>query len=263
VRRALEQVNAEGLADVVVVARGGGSFEDLLGFNSEMVVRAILRSKIPVVTALGHTSDITLADEVADLSCRTPTAAGAAVVPEKKVLMARNAELESRMQRRLLAGLVSREEDIKRALRRLALVGPLEQLRRRGEELKAAFARLERAHPRNRLKAQEALLLAATARLGLAQVRIWQVRHNDLVARRGGVRIARALFGMLERRQRACASLATRFNDLSPQTVLERGYAIVSDEAGKTVRGAKETKVGAKLGVRFASSAIKTRVEKV
>lgn len=263
IRKALEQVNAEGLADVVVVARGGGSFEDLLGFNSEMVVRAILKSKIPVVTALGHTSDITLADEVADLSCRTPTAAGAAVVPEKKVLLTRMEEIETRMGRRLQAAVVLRAEAVRAAFKRLAQVGPTEQLRRRGEELKVALARLARVHPLQRVKAQEALLLAANARLGKSLARYLQTRVNELVSRRGEARMTRALSVMLASREKAIVGVRTRINDLSPQTVLERGYAIVSDESGKTLRGAQETKVGARLGVRFAASTIKTRVEEV
>jgi exodeoxyribonuclease VII large subunit len=263
VRMALAQANAEGRADVVIVARGGGSFEDLLGFNSEMVIRAILKSKIPVITALGHTSDITLADEVADLSCRTPTAAGAAVVPEKKVLLAKAADLQARMLRRLQTAIALRLEAVKQASRRLLQVGPLAQVRRRGEELKLALARLERAHPRNRVKAQEALLVAAGTRLARANGRYWQRKQTELAGRRADVRMARALQIILATKGKAMTTLALRFNDLSPQTVLERGYAIVSDESGKTVRGAAQTRMGAALGVRFATSTIKTRVEEV
>src|SRR5437764_11654329 len=78
---ALRQCNREARADVIVIARGGGGFEELYGFNTEPVARAILASKIPVVTALGHTSDRTIADLVADVESRTPTAAAATVVP--------------------------------------------------------------------------------------------------------------------------------------------------------------------------------------
>src|SRR5206468_356384 len=82
------RLEAEGaFADVIVIARGGGSFEELYGFNSEVVARAILASRLPVVTALGHTSDRTVADLVADAECRTPTEAGARVVPKKSDLV--------------------------------------------------------------------------------------------------------------------------------------------------------------------------------
>src|SRR5205807_971040 len=83
VARALRRCNQEGAADVIVLARGGGSFEEMYAFNSELVARAILDSRLPVVTALGHTSDRTVADLVGDAECRTPTEAGARVVPKK------------------------------------------------------------------------------------------------------------------------------------------------------------------------------------
>src|SRR5712692_2234051 len=88
VSRALRRCNQEALAHVIVVARGGGSFEELYAFNTEIVARAILDSRLPVVTALGHTSDRTVADMVADVEARTPTEAGSRVVPKKSDLIA-------------------------------------------------------------------------------------------------------------------------------------------------------------------------------
>src|SRR5260370_4537537 len=87
VARALRRCNQEMLADVIVLARGGGSFEELYAFNTELVARAILESHIPVVTALGHTSDRTVADLVGDAECRTPTEAGSRVGPKKSDLV--------------------------------------------------------------------------------------------------------------------------------------------------------------------------------
>src|SRR5919201_2989288 len=99
--RALRRCNADGDADVVVIARGGGSFEELWAFNTEVVARAILASSIPVVTALGHTSDRTVADMVADAECRTPTEAGARVVPRARLLEERRGRLASAANRAL------------------------------------------------------------------------------------------------------------------------------------------------------------------
>src|SRR5690349_5587655 len=87
VARALRRCNEEALAEVIVLARGGGSFEEMYAFNTELVARAILESRLPVVTALGHTSDRTVADLVADAECRTPTEAAARVVPKKADLL--------------------------------------------------------------------------------------------------------------------------------------------------------------------------------
>src|SRR5260370_11524700 len=99
VSRALRRCNEEGLAQVIVVARGGGSFEELYAFNTEIVARAILGSRLPVVTALGHTSDRTVADMVADFEARTPTEAGSRVVPKKADLVAVLRERERRLAR--------------------------------------------------------------------------------------------------------------------------------------------------------------------
>src|SRR5207237_4893608 len=120
VARALRRCNAEGLADVVVIARGGGSFEEMFAFNTEVTARAILASRLPVVTALGHTSDRTVADMVADAECRTPTEAGARVVPKKSDLIAQLRERKRRLDREI-AQRVSRETeriDLKRRSRR-------------------------------------------------------------------------------------------------------------------------------------------------
>src|SRR2546427_11886575 len=101
VARALRRCNEERHADVIVLARGGGSFEEMYAFNTELVARAILDSRLPVVTALGHTSDRTVADLVGDAECRTPTEAGARVVPKKSDLIARLGERGRRLDREI------------------------------------------------------------------------------------------------------------------------------------------------------------------
>src|SRR4030088_1123671 len=110
IARALRRCNEEALADVIVVARGGGSFEELYAFNSEVVARAILASRLPVVTALGHTSDRTVADLVADAECRTPTEAGSRVVPKKADLIAVLRERARRLDREI-SQRINRESD--------------------------------------------------------------------------------------------------------------------------------------------------------
>src|SRR6266849_1425289 len=110
VARALRRCNQEMLADVIVLARGGGSFEELYAFDTELVARAILESHIPVVTALGHTSDRTVADLVGDAECRTPTEAGARVVPKKADLLLQLAERGRRLERETTQR-VAREAD--------------------------------------------------------------------------------------------------------------------------------------------------------
>src|SRR5438067_7062560 len=109
---ALHRCDQDGVADVVIVARGGGSFEELMAFNQEAVVRAIQSMRIPVITALGHTSDRTLADLVADREARTPTAAAELVVPKKTDLLRQLGERGQRLQRAGLAALVLPEHQL-------------------------------------------------------------------------------------------------------------------------------------------------------
>jgi exodeoxyribonuclease VII large subunit len=144
---ALRQANRDGRAEVVVIARGGGSFEDLYGFNTEPVVRAILASRIPVVTALGHTSDRTLADLASDAECRTPTEAGARVVPRKSQLVEQLRERTRRLEREGLRRVQSSLEAVARRRERLALLLPAQfgLRQRRLERAKADLARLSPA----------------------------------------------------------------------------------------------------------------------
>src|SRR6267378_3879887 len=158
VARALRRCNQEQLADVIVLARGGGSFEELYAFNTEIVARAILESRLPVATALGHTSDRTVADLVGDAECRTPTEAGARVVPKKSDLLNQLRERDRRLDReitqrvaraadrllnkrqrliQLLPALVrQRVERLARAATELGRLSPLAQVARREESLR-------------------------------------------------------------------------------------------------------------------------------
>src|SRR5438874_1018841 len=153
ISRALRRCNSEELADVVIIARGGGSFEEMFAFNNEVIARAILASRLPVVTALGHTSDRTVADMVADAECRTPTEAGARVVPKKADLVA---QLRERGRR------LDREQSLR--------------VEREAERLRARRERLVQALP--------ALLRSRAERLARARVEVGRLRPVQQVARR-------------------------------------------------------------------------------
>ena len=173
VARALRRCNSERLADVIVLARGGGSFEEMFAFNTEVIARAILASALPVVTALGHTSDRTVADMVADAECRTPTEAGARVVPKKADLLAR---LEERGRR------------IERERRR--------RITREAERLDARRERLLQLLP--------ALVRARSDRLARARAVVAQLSPHDQLARRDQA--------LAERRRRLQSAVAGRLH---------------------------------------------------
>jgi len=241
VARALRRCNEERLADVIVLARGGGSFEEMYAFNTELVARAILDSKLPVVTALGHTSDRTVADLVADAECRTPTEAGARVVPKKSDLLLHLGERRRRLDREIQQKLARVAERLERASRELKRLHPLARLARNVEALRDRKRRLD---------------AAADARLtrGL----------NALASRRAPDRLDRALAERFAGATRALAFREQRLVALSPHSVLTRGYSITQDaESGAVVRSAGDTASGRAVRIHLGSGRLGARVEEV
>jgi exodeoxyribonuclease VII large subunit len=241
VARALRRCNSERLADVIVLARGGGSFEEMYAFNTELVARAVLDSRLPVVTALGHTSDRTVADLVADAECRTPTEAGARVVPKKSDLLAHLAELRRRLDRDIKQRFARHDERLERAARDLKRLHPLAQLARNEEALRDRRRRLE---------------AAAKARLTRSL--------NALASRRATDRVDRALAERFAGATRAIAFREQRLVALSPYSVLTRGYSITQDAAsGAVIRSAEDTAEGRRVRIHLGSGRLGARVDEV
>ena len=241
VARALRRCNAERLADVVVIARGGGSFEEMYAFNTELVARAILESKLPVVTALGHTSDRTVADLVADAECRTPTEAGARVVPKKADLLLRLHERERRLERELKQRVARYVDRVERASRELARRSPVAQVARREEALSDRRRRLDSA---------------AAARLARSA--------NALAARRAEQRLERAVAEKFAGATRAIAHRRERLVALSPDGVLARGYSITQDaESGEVIRVATQTSRERRVRIRLGKGRLGARIDEV
>jgi exodeoxyribonuclease VII large subunit len=263
VARALRRCNQERLADVIVVARGGGSFEEMYAFNTELVARAILESKLPVVTALGHTSDRTVADLVGDAECRTPTEAGARVVPRKADLLARLRELDRRLDREIGQRVVRELERLThRRQRMLQLVPAL--VRRREERLTRAAGELARLSPIAQVARREEAMRerrrrvdsAATTRLGRSL--------NELASRRAADRLERALAERFAGATRALAHRKERIVALSPDAVLARGYSITQDaETGAVIRSATSAKVDRRVRIRLGSGRLGARIDEV
>ena len=257
---ALRRCNQEERAGVVVIARGGGSFEELYAFNTEPVARAILASRIPVVTALGHTSDRTVADMVADAECRTPTEAGARVVPRKAELRAALAERRRRLWREYSRRLANESERL--AQRRLRLGQALPGLlRRRVERLERFRAELARLSPGRQFERRQQQLAELGARAEGAARRVLRRRSDALAARTVPTRLDRALTTRLQTADAGLGQRRRRLQALSPDAVLTRGYSITLDEAGRVLRSAAETGPGRAITVRLRTGSLAARVE--
>jgi exodeoxyribonuclease VII large subunit len=263
ISRALRRCNEEALADVIVIARGGGSFEEMYGFNSEVVARAILASRLPVVTALGHTSDRTVADLVADAECRTPTEAGARVVPKKSDLVALLRERGRRLDREAGQRIAREVERLLLKKQRVMQLLPA-LVRMRAERLTRAAANLARLSPVQQVARREEALRERARRLSAAaSARLARSRTN-LAGRRAEERLERALAKRFDIATSALAHRRQQLIAFSPESVLARGYSITQDaETGAVLRSSASTAIKRKVRIRLAAGHLGARVEEV
>jgi len=253
---AIAAANARAEVDTLIVARGGGSLEDLWAFNDERVARAIAGSAIPVVSGVGHETDVTIADFVADLRAATPTAAAAAASPDGEAIAARLA-----VQARTLARAAARA--IEDAMQRLDLASrrllrPGERLARSREEL-AGLARRLAGAARSSLR-YDALALAALApRLRSAAPDLARERR-DLGAL--AARLAPAARRLLREREARLAAARASLAHLDPAQVLRRGYALARTPDGRLVRSGATLCAGDRLSLTFAEGGADVTVER-
>ncbi len=256
IAQAIEDLNRDGRAEVIIVGRGGGSLEDLWAFNEEVVARAICRSATPIVSAVGHEIDYTIADFVADLRAPTPTFAAHAVVPDKSELSERIAALAHRMEsatRKALADLTEEVARLGSRVRnpRILIRDARQRLDEAAFDLKLAIDRCAR-DSRIRVNALAGRLRAPVG--AIREVRLDVARLSGLLAAAGR--------SVLESRQRRLGALATQLDSLSPLRVLERGYAVVTNERdGRAVTDAQSVEIGDLLEIRLGRGRLRARAE--
>lgn len=213
---AVREMNRRRCADVILIGRGGGSAEDLAAFNDEALARAVFASEIPVISAVGHETDFTICDFVADLRAPTPSAAAELAVPDRAEIAQQAQELVRRMRSAVQSGLDDRRQLLDTACAAAVLRGP------------AAL-----------LGAQKIQLDGAVQALKTAQERLW-----------------------LRERERL-SSLSARLDGMSPLKVMARGYAALSDQAGRPVRSVRDVSPGDGVRARLSDGALELTVSDV
>jgi exodeoxyribonuclease VII large subunit len=255
---ALHFFNTRAAADVLILARGGGSIENLWAFNEEKVARSIAASQIPVVSGVGHETDFTIADFVADVRASTPSAAAEIVVQTREAFDRHISQLVGTLGERMHYLILERRHRLQELLSQKAFRRPEEILReyrqladeysiRLGDALRGKLERL-----RMRFTDARARIAAFDLRSRIAALRL----RSDHRTSELKTRIERLLVAKRQRFERLVLQLEER----SPLRVLDRGYAIVYDAAGRVVRSAEQVAAGDEISVRLARGRLSAKV---
>lgn len=235
---ALDYANRYQLADLIITGRGGGSMEDLWAFNEEVVARAIYRSKIPVISAVGHEPDVTIADYVADLRAATPSNAAELCTPDQQELRQKIAAAQTRM-----ASLLSRQ--LKNCRTQL-------ELRKNARVLQS---------PENYLADRRQTLDVLTEKLGRTMANRLTKEAGQLALCRQ--RLSTAENAVLAGERKRLETSAARLDAMSPLKVLSRGYSITENNRGAAIVSASSLHPGDHITIRFHRGSADARVEQV
>ncbi len=259
IAQGIEVLNQRKDIDVLIVGRGGGSIEDLWAFNEEVVARAIAQSKIPVVSAVGHEIDFTIADFVADLRAPTPSAAAELVVPKLNDIVQDLQYLTHQMIERMEEDIGDYRERLRylidrrffREPRRI-LEAPAQRLDEMGQRLLRGLDQWVLVKRGNLIQRVHRLFQASPQKI----VSALSERRVDLVAR-----LVRRLESQINLKKEKLDGAAKSLNALSPLNVLDRGYSITT-KSGKAVTSSKQVNKGDTLRIRLAKGQLDATVDK-
>jgi len=251
--------NRAGNVEVIIVARGGGSAEDLAAFNHEGLARVVFASKIPVISAVGHETDVTIIDFVADLRAPTPSAAAELVIRSRQEIEDQAEALRSRLARAVRYRLLMARQVLTKGAQHGTFARMMDGINRRQQKLDDLTYRLEKSQrklieqQRRRWERASAAVRHYDARRVLAGIR------RDLAAQLTA--IAHAMRTRLLQQKSRLEQSERQLKALSPVAVLERGYALVFDAAGKLVRSTTQVQPGDEISAQLSDGRVIAKVE--
>ena len=258
---AIDIANQRDECDVIIIARGGGSLEDLWCFNEELVARSIFHSKIPIISGIGHETDFTITDLVADLRAATPTAAAEIALPT-------TSEIVDRLNRYIFD--ITQLIDYK-----------VNHFR---HQLKSASLRMQASHPQSKLQFNMQkldLINEKMQKLPMMQVsdlkNIFKISFSKLLASNPKINIeaerqnlemknmalSNAIIGLIESKRNHFSVMTAQLEGASPLQSLSRGYALVTNEDGRNIKSVKKIKTGASVKTKLSDGSFVSRVEKI
>jgi exodeoxyribonuclease VII large subunit len=253
-----QESGGSGAVAVIIIARGGGSAEDLAGFNHEGLARAVADSKIPVISAIGHETDFTIVDFVADLRAPTPSAAAELVIRSRQEIEAQAEDLYRRLEHALRYRLLMARQELTERAQHGAFARMMDGIHRRQQKLDEQRFRLEKAERQLLERSHRRCENVAAA-----------VRHYDARRRLAAVRqrleaqvanLAAATHTRLLESRGALDRRTASLDALSPVAILNRGYALLFDAKGRLVKDAARLKAGDEVSARLARGRVRARV---
>jgi exodeoxyribonuclease VII large subunit len=246
--------------DVIIVARGGGSAEDLAAFNHEGLARAIASSQIPIISAVGHETDFTIVDFVADLRAPTPSAAAELVIRSRQEIEDQAESLRMRLARAIRYRLLMARQTLTQAAQQGAFARMMDGINQRQQKLDDLTYRLEKSQRRlieqNRRRWERA---SAAVRHYDAR-RVLAGMGKDLATQTAN--LGAAMRNTLLVHKSRLERLGLQLQALSPVAILERGYALVFDSSGNLVKDTRQVAIGDEVSARLAQGTLTARVEK-